>query len=116
MVNNLLKKYNLAIKNDLTDEEIIEELYNELLLPEPNAERSIPPLLKEGNKFRFEDGVKYYNSEESAMNAIRGFHKYIDKREETSQFIYKKTYDETIEDMTEEEIKEYNRSLSGRHI
>lgn len=116
MINNqLLTRHNISIaKNkEKTDAEIMNELIQETA-PQSNTEKEIPPLVKVGNKVRFEDGKRLYNSEEAALNAIKGFHKFQDKREETSQFIHKKTYDELTQNMTPEEIKDYNRSLSGR--
>ena len=101
-------------KQEKSESDILNELLNEVA-PQNNQEKTIPPLVKVNDKYRFEDGKRLYNSKESAINAITGFHKFQDKREETSQFIYKKSYEDVTKDMTETERKQYDKSLSSRH-
>ena len=84
-------------------------------LPQTQSQTPQPKLNKEGEKYKFEDGTRLYHSEEKAMNALKGFRKFQAKREETSQLIYKKSYEEVTKEMTPEEKKDYDKSLSGKY-
>ena len=113
----MLYKLNLLESN--SDKNILDELYNETSPQKEtnHVDAPIPNLLQLPNgKFKFEDGNREYSTQDNAMNAINGFRKFQDKREETSQLIHKKSYEEVEQTLTESELKEYNRSISGKNV
>jgi len=118
MNESLIYKLNIVNKEE-PDKDILQELHTEVNYNEnkKHVDKEVPQLLRLPNgKYKFSDGTREYNSPELANNAIGGFRKFQDKREETTQLIHKKSYNELERDMNEAQRKQYNRSVSGKNI
>ena len=109
-----IRKINSTRYNRGVKQTIERELERETA-PETINGRQIPQIEKtKSGKYKFQDGTREYNSPDSAMNAIKGFNKFRDKREEVAQFIHKKSYEELAENMTPEQTKEYDNSIKTK--
>ena len=62
-------------------------------ITEKTSKETFPELANmENGKLKYVDGKREYQSEETAHNALRGFRKFLKKRDYNSQLLYRVPY------------------------